>query len=99
MTSDPSGRDPTSVNMTVVKQGYEPLSFTGWFPTWSNEKWRQGKSFEELKKELGGNFDGINSVAEVRWCETVKPGSHIDTKIVQWSHDTRFFSRVIIVQL
>ena len=65
VNDDPSGRDPSKVNMTVVKQGCEPLSFTGWFPVWSNEKWRHGKTFEDLKKELGGNFDGTSSVAEV----------------------------------
>lgn len=61
--ADTSGRDATHVNMTVVKQACEPLSFTGWFPTWSNEKWRQGMSFEDLKNELRGNT-GISSVED-----------------------------------
>ena len=51
--------------MLVVKQGFEPIGFTSWFPSWSAEKAAQGKSFEELKQELTGGA-GVSTVDEVR---------------------------------
>jgi hypothetical protein len=50
--------------MLVVKQSHEPVGFTSWFPWWSAEQAAQGKSFEELKKELSGG-GGVTSVDEV----------------------------------
>ena len=51
--------------MLVVKQGFEPIGFTSWFPSWSAEKAAKGQSFEELKQELSGGA-GVTSVDEVR---------------------------------
>lgn len=52
LKTHPSGRD---VNTTIilVKQGYEPPTFTGWFMAWDPMKWSSGKSYEEMKAELG----------------------------------------------
>lgn len=47
-----------------VKQGYEPLNFTGHFQAWDRDKWSKGKTYEELKKEMGE--DGIRKVSEIR---------------------------------
>ncbi|KAG8443076.1 hypothetical protein GDO86_011772 [Hymenochirus boettgeri] len=37
--TDPSGRDK-DIPITVVKQGREPPSFTGWFLAWDSNKWK-----------------------------------------------------------
>uniref|UniRef100_A0A4W6FBK0 Advillin n=1 Tax=Lates calcarifer TaxID=8187 RepID=A0A4W6FBK0_LATCA len=48
----PGNRDPDTP-IIMVKQGFEPPTFTGWFTAWDPSKWSGGKSYEELKKELG----------------------------------------------
>ncbi|XP_075789086.1 villin-1 [Pelodiscus sinensis] len=52
LRTHPSGRDPDTP-IIVVKQGYEPPTFTGWFLAWDPLKWSDRKSYEELKAELG----------------------------------------------
>uniref|UniRef100_A0A3Q1AVJ1 HP domain-containing protein n=1 Tax=Amphiprion ocellaris TaxID=80972 RepID=A0A3Q1AVJ1_AMPOC len=47
----PAGRDPDTP-IIFIKQGYEPLTFTGWFNAWDPHKWSGGNSYEELKKKL-----------------------------------------------
>uniref|UniRef100_A0A8C8RCX2 Macrophage-capping protein n=1 Tax=Pelusios castaneus TaxID=367368 RepID=A0A8C8RCX2_9SAUR len=37
--TDPSGRDKRTP-LVVVKQGYEPATFTGWFLGWDSNKWK-----------------------------------------------------------
>ena len=39
MRSDPSGRTLDDTMIIQVKQGYEPLSFTGHFQAWDRKKW------------------------------------------------------------
>ncbi|XP_058948770.2 gelsolin, cytoplasmic [Pocillopora verrucosa] len=62
--SDPSGRTLEDTMMIQVKQGYEPLNFTGHFQAWDRDVWSKGKTYEELKKEMGE--DGIRKVSEIR---------------------------------
>ncbi|XP_069815447.1 scinderin-like [Dendropsophus ebraccatus] len=38
LESDPSGRD-RNIPITIVKQGHEPPSFTGWFLAWDSKRW------------------------------------------------------------
>ncbi|KAI0222161.1 Advillin [Lamellibrachia satsuma] len=52
LETDPSGRD-TDTPIFSVKQGYEPPDFIGYFGVWDRELWSGGKSYEQLKKELG----------------------------------------------
>ncbi|XP_077153915.1 advillin isoform X3 [Ranitomeya variabilis] len=52
LKTHPSARDPDTP-ILVIKQGYEPPNFTGWFLAWDPQKWSNGKSYEEMKKELG----------------------------------------------
>ncbi|KAM4699877.1 advillin isoform 1-T2 [Discoglossus pictus] len=52
LKTHPSGRDPETP-ILIIKQGFEPPTFTGWFLAWDPQKWSGGKSYEELKKELG----------------------------------------------
>ncbi|XP_068092939.1 scinderin-like [Hyperolius riggenbachi] len=40
LESDPSGRDK-NIPITVVKQGHEPPTFTGWFLAWDTKKWQK----------------------------------------------------------
>ncbi|KGL77756.1 Villin-1 [Tinamus guttatus] len=54
LRSDPSGRD-LQTPIIVVKQGYEPPTFTGWFVAWDPLKWTDKKSYEELKAELAND--------------------------------------------
>ncbi|KAM9308076.1 scinderin-like [Gastrophryne carolinensis] len=39
LESDPSGRDK-NIPITVIKQGREPPTFTGWFLAWDHRKWQ-----------------------------------------------------------
>ncbi|KAM6398335.1 villin-1 [Pluvialis apricaria] len=52
LRSHPSGRD-LDTPIIVVKQGYEPPTFTGWFMAWDPLTWEDKKSYEALKAELG----------------------------------------------
>ncbi|KAM4608587.1 villin-1 [Polymixia lowei] len=58
LRSHPGGRD-VDTPIVLVKQGFEPPTFTGWFHAWDSEKWSGGKSYEELKSELGDATDII----------------------------------------
>ncbi|XP_026163850.1 advillin [Mastacembelus armatus] len=51
LKTHPGARDPDT-SIILVKQGFEPPTFTGWFTAWDPSKWSGGKSYEELKKEL-----------------------------------------------
>ncbi|XP_074258914.1 advillin isoform X1 [Saimiri boliviensis] len=48
----PSGRDPDTP-ILIIKQGFEPPIFTGWFLAWDPNIWSAGKSYQQLKEELG----------------------------------------------
>ncbi|XP_014642172.1 PREDICTED: advillin isoform X1 [Ceratotherium simum simum] len=48
----PSGRD-ADTPILIIKQGFEPPIFTGWFLAWDSHMWSAGKSYEQLKEELG----------------------------------------------
>ncbi|NXQ07860.1 VILI protein, partial [Vidua macroura] len=52
LRSHPSGRD-LDTPIIVVKQGYEPPTFTGWFLAWDPLNWDDKKSEETLRAELG----------------------------------------------
>lgn len=52
LKTHPGDRDPETP-IVLIKQGFEPPTFTGWFTAWDPTKWSGGKSYEELKKELG----------------------------------------------
>ncbi|TKS71502.1 Advillin p92 [Collichthys lucidus] len=52
LRTHPGDRDPDT-SIVLIKQGFEPPTFTGWFMAWDPSKWSRGLSYEELKKELG----------------------------------------------
>lgn len=63
LRSHPGGRDVDSP-IVLVKQGFEPPTFTGWFKAWDPHMWSGGKSYEELKAELGDATDIIQITVE-----------------------------------
>ncbi|XP_049639026.1 advillin [Suncus etruscus] len=52
LRTHPSGRDPDTP-ILIIKQGFEPPTFTGWFLAWDALIWSEGKTYEQLKAELG----------------------------------------------
>ncbi|XP_070474390.1 villin-1 [Equus przewalskii] len=64
LKTHPSGRD-LETPIIVVKQGYEPPTFTGWFLAWDPFKWSNAKSYEELKAELSNSGDWSQISAEI----------------------------------
>ncbi|XP_073490475.1 villin-1 [Aquarana catesbeiana] len=62
LKTHPGGRD-LSTPIVIVKQGFEPPTFTGWFHAWDPFKWENTKSYEQLKAELGDTdtIDGVSS--------------------------------------
>ncbi|KAJ7317757.1 hypothetical protein JRQ81_003919 [Phrynocephalus forsythii] len=61
LQSHPSGRE-TDTPILVIKQGFEPPNFTGWFLAWDPYHWSERKTYEEMKKELRD----ANSVVRTR---------------------------------
>jgi len=64
LRTDAAGRSPDETPVLVVKQGYEPPTFTGHFAGWDPSKWSRGKSYEELKREFGEANTKAASVKE-----------------------------------
>ncbi|XP_053150979.1 advillin [Hemicordylus capensis] len=56
LQTHPSGRE-TDTPILIIKQGFEPPTFTGWFLAWDPFQWSEGKTYEQLKEELG---DAVN---------------------------------------
>nr|CBX24534.1 advillin protein [Paracentrotus lividus] len=52
LMTDPSGRDPDSTQLIQVKQGFEPVTFTGWFMAWDNKYFQSMQSEDQMRKEL-----------------------------------------------
>ncbi|XP_077997752.1 advillin-like isoform X1 [Glandiceps talaboti] len=64
--TDPSGRDEDTP-LIVIKQGHEPPTYTGWFGVWDAFKWSEGKTYEQLKAELGDQNAGVQlSASDVK---------------------------------
>ncbi|XP_014405545.1 PREDICTED: advillin isoform X1 [Myotis brandtii] len=61
----PSGRD-TDTPILIVKQGFELPIFTGWFLAWDSHIWSAGKSYEQLKEELGDTAAITRITADMR---------------------------------
>ncbi|XP_064608792.1 gelsolin, cytoplasmic-like [Liolophura sinensis] len=62
--TDPVGRTPDSTLLLQVKQNHEPASFTCHFLGWDPDKWQHGKSYEDIKEELGAENAGVTLVDE-----------------------------------
>lgn len=81
VNTDPAGRDPDTP-VYKVKQGYEPPTFTGFFGMWDRDLWSKGKSFEELKKELGEGNEAMSLVKKV-----AENGSMDFQDVAKYSYD------------
>ncbi|KAK2849853.1 hypothetical protein Q7C36_008636 [Tachysurus vachellii] len=64
LKSHPAVRD-SDTPIIVVKQGFEPPTFTGWFLAWDPHMWSGGKSYEELKSELGDATEVIKITVDL----------------------------------
>ncbi|KAL8163931.1 UNVERIFIED_CONTAM: hypothetical protein K2H54_041352 [Gekko kuhli] len=64
LKTHPSGRD-VDTHILIVKQGFEPPNFTGWFLAWDPYRWSEGKTYEQLKKELGDAADIVRITADI----------------------------------
>ncbi|KAL7989808.1 hypothetical protein Chor_012474 [Crotalus horridus] len=58
LQTHPSRRE-VDTPILMIKQGFEPPNFTGWFLAWDPNKWSEGKTYEQLKKELRDANDMI----------------------------------------
>nr|XP_012632590.1 advillin isoform X3 [Microcebus murinus] len=61
----PSGRD-TDTPILIITQGFEPPTFTGWFLAWDSHIWSAGKSYEQLKEELGDTAAIMRITADMK---------------------------------
>ncbi|XP_040014789.1 advillin isoform X2 [Xiphias gladius] len=71
LCTHPGNRDPDTP-ILLVKQGFEPPTLTGWFTAWDPSKWSGGKSYEELKKELGDVASPVHVTSEQNCVESNK---------------------------
>ncbi|NXJ13969.1 VILI protein, partial [Odontophorus gujanensis] len=84
LRSHPGGRD-LDTPIIVVKQGYEPPTFTGWFMAWDPLCWTDKKSYDELKAELGDDasighlVSGLTSKNEVFTATTTLIPTKLET--------------------
>ncbi|XP_076410251.1 advillin isoform X1 [Peromyscus maniculatus bairdii] len=65
LVTHPSGRDPDTP-ILIIKQGFEPPTFTGWFLAWDPHIWSAGKSYEQLKEELGDAAAIVRITADMK---------------------------------
>ncbi|XP_074524428.1 advillin [Halichoeres trimaculatus] len=85
LRTHPGDRDPDTP-IALIKQGFEPLTFTGWFTAWDPSKWSGGKSYEQLKKELGEGASPVlistgqeqNSGDGQKTCQNLPPIALVD---------------------
>ncbi|XP_056220499.1 advillin [Seriola aureovittata] len=67
----PGDRDQDTP-IVMVKQGFEPPTFTGWFTAWDPSIWSGGKSYEELRKEFGDAASTVDVTNEQNSAEREK---------------------------
>ncbi|XP_074125920.1 advillin [Sminthopsis crassicaudata] len=73
LRTHPSGRE-TDTPILIIKQGFEPPVFTGWFLAWDPHIWSEGKSYEQLKKELGDTDAIVRITADMNDASLLKTG-------------------------
>uniref|UniRef100_A0A8D2KRB0 Villin-1 n=1 Tax=Varanus komodoensis TaxID=61221 RepID=A0A8D2KRB0_VARKO len=64
LRTHPGGRD-LDTPIIIVKQGFEPPTFTGWFLAWDPLCWSDKKTYEDLKAELTDE-SSLNQVTSVK---------------------------------
>jgi len=58
LRTDPSGRSPDTP-ILVIKQGFEPPNFTGFFGVWDNDLWNNNMSYADISERLAEENPGI----------------------------------------
>uniref|UniRef100_A0A3P9D7I8 Advillin n=1 Tax=Maylandia zebra TaxID=106582 RepID=A0A3P9D7I8_9CICH len=92
LQTHPGDRDPHTP-IVLIKQGFEPPTFTGWFTAWDPTKWSSGKSYEELKKEFGDTASPVNvtvAVCKVLFISQTLFRLKLATKFYKYLSDTDF---------
>ncbi|XP_060128082.1 advillin [Zootoca vivipara] len=75
LQTHPSGKE-TDTPILIIKQGFEPPNFTGWFLAWDPYRWSEGKTYEQLKKELGDATNIVRITADLNGASlTPRPGT------------------------
>ncbi|XP_066469584.1 advillin [Tiliqua scincoides] len=75
LQTHPSGRE-TDTPILIIKQGFEPPTFTGWFLAWDPHRWSEGKTYEQLKKELGDADNIVRITADLNGASlSPRPGT------------------------
>ncbi|XP_056289651.1 villin-1 isoform X2 [Pseudoliparis swirei] len=60
LRTHPAGRD-LDTPIIIVKQGYEPPTFTGWFNAWDTHKWSDLQNFNPNKSPVGVSRGGYRA--------------------------------------
>ncbi|XP_064410536.1 villin-1 isoform X2 [Latimeria chalumnae] len=60
LQTHPARRD-LDMPIMMVKQGHEPLTFTGWFNAWDLHKWNSCNSYDEMKN----NFNDVSAITQI----------------------------------
>ncbi|GFO12419.1 advillin, partial [Plakobranchus ocellatus] len=80
--TDPTGRNPDNTVILQVKQGLEPPSFTGYFLGWDPDRWSHGKTYEDLKRELGQeNVEATDVIQELADYDKKHPYSELVKRV------------------
>ncbi|XP_064166910.1 villin-1 isoform X1 [Anguilla rostrata] len=64
LRNHPAGRN-VNTPIAMIKQEFEPPTFTGWFPGWDPYMWHDRKSYEQVKAELGDAREVIQITMEM----------------------------------
>ena len=64
LKTDTTGRNEENTVVLQVKQGLEPLNFTGYFISWDAERWSKGMTYDDMKTQMGGENVGVTNLTE-----------------------------------
>jgi len=78
LEANSSGR-PENVPVTKIRQGFEPLNFTGFFGAWDNDLWNYDMTYADICAKL----------------RELNPGVELVDKPVQLSEDATFLLNVL----
>ncbi|XP_067824462.1 advillin [Heptranchias perlo] len=62
LQTHPAGRD-LDTPIVEVKQGFEPLTFTGWFSAWDSHKWSTGN--RSCYDAMRGNLGDVTAITQI----------------------------------
>ncbi|KAM4534393.1 villin-1 isoform 1-T1 [Odontesthes bonariensis] len=78
LSTHPAGRDPDTP-VIFIKQGHEPLTFTGWFNAWDPHQWNQGgNSYEQMNQKLNDAASISQITVDMSKTDLLKNRTEID---------------------